>query len=89
MVQQLIVKEIKLNILFCCLSSLTCLQISLVFELKYGDSTNVFTKQSESDYDGLLNFDVKVAQRIYFRLVGNTEEKLYRPSNCLNKNYKI
>lgn len=37
----------------------------------------------------LLNFDVKLAQRIYIKLVGNTEEDLYMPSNCSNKKYTI
>lgn len=34
------------------------MQVSLVFEFIYGESTEMVTKQEKSDGDDLLNFDV-------------------------------
>lgn len=34
------------------------MQVSLVFDFIYGDSTEIVTKQEKSDCDDLLNFDV-------------------------------
>lgn len=53
--QQLIIMEMKLylNILLFIVNNF--LQVSLVFELKYRDSTNIFTKQKKFELDGLLH----------------------------------
>lgn len=48
--------------LFCYLLRLTFVQVSLVFELEYGYSTNKYTiKQYKSDHNGLLHFDAIAA----------------------------
>lgn len=49
--------------LFCYLLRLTFVQVSLVFELEYGYSTNIYIpiKQYKSDHNGLLHFDAIAA----------------------------
>lgn len=56
-----------------------------MFELEHGKSTIIFTKPYKSDYEGIMNFDVKAAQPIYIKLVRIPDEDLLRPSNCINK----
>lgn len=58
-------------------------RVLLVFELKYGYSTKIFTKQYESDIDGLSNFDLNAAQQVYIKLVVISEEHLFWRKNCL------
>lgn len=45
------------------------LQVSFVFELKYREWACKSTKPKKSDYDGILNFDAKAAQRTNNKLV--------------------
>uniref|UniRef100_K1QM43 Uncharacterized protein n=1 Tax=Magallana gigas TaxID=29159 RepID=K1QM43_MAGGI len=63
--------------------------ILLVFDLKYEESTKIFTKQLKSDRDKLLNSDVKAAQRIYIKLPVKPEGLLSRfdhaPTNFISR----
>lgn len=60
-----------------------------MFELKNGNGRNIFTKQCKSDYDGLMNGDVEAAQSICIKLARISDENLFRPRNCLIKNYTM
>lgn len=59
------------------------------FRVKIWRCTNIFTKQWKTDHDCLLNVKVTAAQRFIIKLVGISEEDLFRPSNCLNKYYTM
>lgn len=82
---QFMINNIKLYIYvqFALYCDLTFDQVSLVFNLKYGYGTDIFTKQQKSDRDRILNFDVKVAQRTYINLVEISEKDLFRLKQTL------
>lgn len=62
---------------------LTLEQVSLLFKLKYGYDTNIFTKQQKSNNDFTLNFDD--AEKKKHQTGGNLGRTTYKPTQLFKK----
>lgn len=63
-------------------------QVSLVFEIKYGECAN-YLLSMKSNNDFTLDFRMKAAPRIFIKLIGISGEDLFRALIRLNKNYMM